>query len=70
MTFTIRNLSCEHGYWTATLRANGHSILVSRKSGSWQTPPDEQGRTREVLPAFAAALQERVRKLERKRPRT
>lgn len=68
-TFTIRNLDHTDGHWTAIIRAADHLIPVDCRSGSWMTPPDEQGRCREVLPHVAAALQDRVRRLERKMAR-
>lgn len=65
---TITNLARHpHGYWTAQLADSGHTIDVDTRSGSWQTAPDDAHRTREVLPHVAAVLQERVRRLERKR---
>lgn len=62
----ITNLARVDGYWTAQLTGNGQTIDIDTRSGSWLTAPDEANRTREVLPHVAAALQERVRKLERK----
>lgn len=53
----------EKGHYRATVVNGDAEIRVNRQYGSWQT--DDR---REVLPQFAAWLQEHVRKLERKRP--
>lgn len=50
-------------YWTARLTENGTTIEVDCYWGSWQVL--DGARRRECLPRHAAALQERVRPLEK-----
>lgn len=62
--FTITQLRRdERGHWTARLTLDGRTFAVSRSSGSWTVRDGE--RERILLPYFAAALQERVRPIER-----
>lgn len=61
----------EAGYWTARVSAGGETIEVDKRYGSWHAiVRDEPGVRRFhrqfVLSPVAAALQERVRRLERK----
>lgn len=68
MNFQVRDLRLEPtGYYSARVVSGTTSVEVSRRFGSWMTPPDDRNRMREVLPHVAAALQDRVRRLERKR---
>jgi hypothetical protein len=63
MTIEVLELD-PHGVPTAIVAAaNGDLIEVSRRFGSWQTVPDDEGRTRDVMPPHAAALQKAARKL-------
>lgn len=51
------------GHWTARVTGpDGQTVDVDCQHGSWQTT---NGTRRDVLPPVAAALQERVRPLER-----
>jgi len=70
--FTITNLHRHpvHGFWMARV-TNGHTIEVDRRYGSWQAAvrdrPGARSKHREfVLPDVAAALQARVRVLEKR----
>lgn len=60
---TITKLSNEDGYWTARVTLNGQTVDVDRRYGSWHAfKVNRETRTRhDVMPAVAAALQERVR---------
>lgn len=46
------------GHWTANIGG----LPVTCRYGSWTTVPDESGRCREILPAHARRLAERVRR--------
>jgi hypothetical protein len=63
--FTVIDLSDRSGHWTAVLNVDGIDYRASREHGSWQT--ERGGVRRDVLPRAAAALQDRVRHIERKR---
>lgn len=66
--FTITKLErSPEGHWRANVTMTGKTITVDRQFGSWQVPPSNgsTGR-RDVLPDIAAALQARVRPLEKK----
>jgi hypothetical protein len=73
VSFTITKLARDpdHGYWTARVTpCGGTTVCVDRQFGSWQATvrdaPGLQSFHREfVLPPVAAALQERVRPIER-----
>jgi hypothetical protein len=72
MTVTLRitKLARDHteGFWRARVSANGTTINVDRRYGSWQAQIGE--RRREVLPRVAAALQKQVRRREYRERRT
>lgn len=54
----------EDGYWIARVTPEGGSTVdVHCKYGSWFV--EQGGNQREVIPRVAAAIQERVRRLER-----
>lgn len=63
--FTITKVErAPEGYWTAHVTAQGGKpIAVDTRYGAWQARVGEQ--RREVMPAVARALQERVRPLEK-----
>lgn len=68
--FIITKLERQDGYWTARVSAGGVTVAVDRRYGSWQAlvrdaPGLHSFHRAEVLPAVAAALQERVRPVER-----
>lgn len=70
--FTITQVRrSEDGHWLAnvTPASGAEGIEVNRQFGSWQVPVNGDGRRRDVLPHIAAALQERVRPLERREQR-
>lgn len=66
--FTITKVErSPDGYWRANVTMAGQTITVDRQFGSWQVPPMNGGHARrDVLPDIAAALQARVRPLERR----
>lgn len=71
--FTITKLERHplEGYWQARVTADGNTIEVHRKHGSWigerRIAPRSQTMQRfHVLPAVAAVLQEKVRRRERR----
>lgn len=58
----VRRDPC-HGHWTAHVTINGHVSHVDRRYGSWHLT---RGTTRaDLRPEIAAALQARVRPLEK-----
>lgn len=70
-------ITCVHrdpdGYWRARVSAGGVTLNVHRRYGSWLAevrprPGVRHVELREVLPHVAAALQARVRPLERRLP--
>lgn len=63
--FTITCVRREplEGFWTAHVTAGGETVHVDRRYGSWHAVRGT--RRAEVLPHVAAALQQRVRRLER-----
>lgn len=68
---TITKLRRDHGYWQARVTAGGRTINVDRRYGSWQAEPDNDyadgsGRRTDVLPYVAAALQAKVRPIEKR----
>lgn len=68
-TITLVHRDPEHGFWCARV-TNGQGYDVDRSAGSWladrRTRVGSRTFTRcEVLPHVAAALQQRVRPLER-----
>lgn len=59
------------GIWTARVSLNGQTINVDRRYGSWQAlvPDERRGNKpvrREIRPEVAAALQDKVRPIEKK----
>lgn len=69
--FTITNVhrDPEHGFWRARV-TNGVTLDVDRRYGSWQADVRVKRGARtftrqDVMPHVAAALQQRVRPLER-----
>lgn len=56
----------EYGVWTARVSRDGSTIPVTRRFGSWGTIPDDAGRWSHLPYEFAAALQKRVRSIERR----
>jgi hypothetical protein len=68
-TITMVRRDPEHGFWRARV-TNGTTVDVDRRDGSWKAevrtaPGARTFVRREVMPRVAAALQERVRPLER-----
>lgn len=68
-TITMVRRDPEHGFWRARV-TNGVTVDVDRRDGSWKAEvrTESGSRTfvrREVMPHVAAALQDRVRPLER-----
>lgn len=65
-TITLLRRDPEHGFWRARV-TNGTTIDVDRRHGAWQGEYEIDGviERREVMPHVAAALQDRVRPLER-----
>jgi hypothetical protein len=66
----IADLEQRDGVWRATVTLptppDGVTFHVDRRYGSWRITPKREGRGYlPVLPEVAAALQARVRKLER-----
>lgn len=70
LTITCLQKHPEHGYWTAHITANGVTLNVDRKHGSWLIVEQANGfeRRREVLPYVAEALQARLPMSERRIP--
>jgi hypothetical protein len=69
-TITLLRRHPEHGYWTAHV-TNGHTIEVDKRFGSWQAVVRDRPGSRKVhrefvLPHVAAALQAKVRVLEKR----
>lgn len=69
-TVIVTKLSREEGFWTANVSVNGTTVAVDRRFGSWQgtvraAPGSREFVRRPVLPRVEAALQERVRPIER-----
>ena len=64
--FEVRNLhrDPDDGYWRAELHVYGDVIEVDRKHGSWQSGPKDD--RRDVLPLYAARLQEETRPAEKR----
>jgi hypothetical protein len=56
------------GFWRARITVDGVSYPVNRRFGAWEVLCGEV--RRELLPQYAAALQTRVRPLERRRERS
>lgn len=56
------------GYWTARVSAGGTTLPVDRKYGSWQIDLSKRGAPVrcEVRPQVAAALQEQVKRAEKR----
>jgi hypothetical protein len=72
-TLTITKLRrCEAGYWTARVTgADGVTVDVDKQFGVWHAEVREQPHSRkkvrrDVLPHVAAALQAKVKPLEKK----
>lgn len=61
----ITGLTDHNGYWEATVSSGSEVACVHRKHGSWQLDNPQ----RCVMPHVAEALQERVRREERRRGR-
>lgn len=63
---------CEHGYWKARVTgADGVTVEVDRRYGVWHaevrvSPRSRRMVRRDVLPHVAAALQAKVKPLEKK----
>lgn len=56
-------------YWTARATLGGETVCVDCRWGSWQIVERVRGREvarRDCVPALAAALQDRLRPLERR----
>jgi hypothetical protein len=68
-TIIVTKLRQEDGIWRARISTAGTTLDVDRRFGSWQAdvPNGRRGQRdrREVLPAAAAILQRKVRRLER-----
>lgn len=69
--FRITQLRHEAGYWQARVSVNGDTLDVDRRCGSWQASVRDAPRAstfhrRELHPEVAAALQVRVRPLEKR----
>lgn len=56
------------GYWTANVSAGGSTLPVHNKYGSWQIELAKRGAPvrRDVLPPVAAALQQHLKRAERR----
>lgn len=70
--FTITQLRRDavDGFWRARVTLGGHAVDVDRAAGSWlanvrRAPGARTFDRRDVLPDVAAALQAKVRPLER-----
>lgn len=69
-TITCVRRDPDHGFWRARVTIDGRTLDVDRRHGSWQANRRVRTGARtftrcDVLPAVAAALQLRVRPLER-----
>jgi len=64
--FTVDAVERVDGHWTATLTIYGTTYAVDRSVGSWRvTPKPDAKRWRELPYRYAAAIQERVRVIEK-----
>lgn len=69
-TITLVRRDPEDGFWRARVTCDGVTLDVDRQFGSWQAdvragPRRRSFRRIDVLPDVAAALQDRVRPLEK-----
>lgn len=64
----IRIKRADEGHWTARLcLGDRQAVDIDRRYGSWQATVGQA--RRDVLPAIAAAVQEKVRREERRERR-